>query len=314
MDDSLAISRANNIGAMARRRRFVHNAEAKPARRAPLDDGILEYFSVSRATEIRWSHATNSAEALAEALTNSVHMIEADILMGTTMTEPETCPIMAHPPQTSSNLSFEEFILSVTNHSGSKKGVKLDFKDPEAVIPCLKFLKTLEFHAPVVINADIWNGPGHKTKVRFIPSEFFDACKQYGPTNVVLSVGWSTGKNALILFGCGGYRMYHVEEALGDIANAYPWPERCPPITFPLQAILARQMSEAARKKLFAAGSITLWGEARDSDTKWASKLTDGAVYIDTAPAGWQANYLVSYTAPVLLCLVLLLLQGVVFF
>jgi len=45
---------------------------------------------------------------------------------------------MAHPPQTDSDLTFTEW-LRASLLSG--KGLKLDFKTPNAVEPCLKILK-----------------------------------------------------------------------------------------------------------------------------------------------------------------------------
>ena len=66
---------------------------------------------------------------------DSSMFIEADILM-----DPSTKrPIMAHPPQTSSDLTFAEFLqLSQT----TSKGLKLDFKDINAITSCLIELET----------------------------------------------------------------------------------------------------------------------------------------------------------------------------
>ena len=86
--------------------------------------------------------------------------------MGVCSSYPTTVAIMTHPPNTVSDLSFEDFILSIHNENNSindkaeKKGVKLDFKDPNAVVCCLKFLKSISFDAPVFVNADIWTGNG----------------------------------------------------------------------------------------------------------------------------------------------------------
>jgi hypothetical protein len=68
-------------------------------------------------------------------------MIEADVSMGTvTGREGIFLPIMAHPPFKSSDLSLEEF-LDITLNSRSPKGIKLDFKDMEAVEMSLKTIK-----------------------------------------------------------------------------------------------------------------------------------------------------------------------------
>ncbi len=69
-------------------------------------------------------------------------MIEADVSMGTvTGREGKFLPIMAHPPFKSSDLSLEEF-LDITLSSRTPKGIKLDFKDMEAVELSLKTIKT----------------------------------------------------------------------------------------------------------------------------------------------------------------------------
>ena len=60
--------------------------------------------------------------------------IEADILIGSS----SNGPIMAHPPHTTSDLTFSEFLREVQSTS---KGLKLDFKDINALQPCLNELE-----------------------------------------------------------------------------------------------------------------------------------------------------------------------------
>lgn len=56
-------------------------------------------------------------------------------------------PIMGHPPNTTSDLSLEEFVTAVIAHNDkdenkdSKKGIKLDFKTTEAITKSVAFLK-----------------------------------------------------------------------------------------------------------------------------------------------------------------------------
>ncbi|CAF1546911.1 unnamed protein product, partial [Rotaria sordida] len=59
--------------------------------------------------------------------------IEADILIGSSSPD----PIMAHPPNKTSDLTFSEFLKQVKS---SSKGLKLDFKDINALQPCLDAL------------------------------------------------------------------------------------------------------------------------------------------------------------------------------
>lgn len=60
--------------------------------------------------------------------------IEADILIGASV----DAPIMAHPPHTTSDLTFSDFLRGVRL---SSKGLKLDFKDINALQPCLNELE-----------------------------------------------------------------------------------------------------------------------------------------------------------------------------
>ncbi len=60
--------------------------------------------------------------------------IEADILL---LEDKHDEPIMAHPPDTESDLKFSEW-LKLCLPSG--KGLKLDFKTHNSVLPCLKSL------------------------------------------------------------------------------------------------------------------------------------------------------------------------------
>ena len=93
---------------------------------------------------VRWSHATNSVSKLREALDGKAYdMIEADVQWGTligghfanvAMTEG---PIMAHPPATSSDLSFDAFLETIIARNrkvpDSQLGLKLDFKGTSAM-------------------------------------------------------------------------------------------------------------------------------------------------------------------------------------
>lgn len=112
----------------------------------------LHYFpSVENdASRITWAHAVNSREKLDEALKSeynsqckhfftffflgSLLFIEADILIGSE----SSLPIMAHPPHTTSDLTFSDFLKELKS---TTKGLKLDFKDINALQPCLEQLE-----------------------------------------------------------------------------------------------------------------------------------------------------------------------------
>lgn len=173
---------------------------------------------------LRWAHSTCSKDDLEKALLDEdINAIEADIVMGhhhkveeeyNEMTAKEdeassstitnsisttTEPIMAHPPNSISDLSFEGFIhrcMTKEEHSTTKdcprqprqhhyKHLKLDFKDVETIEPALNTLKksmiidndennsnsnsnststTTSFDKSIFLNADIIKGPGCNTR------------------------------------------------------------------------------------------------------------------------------------------------------
>ncbi|NXY46257.1 F151B protein, partial [Ceuthmochares aereus] len=73
-------------------------------------------------------------------------------------------PIMAHPPETDSDITLEEWLNEIVH---TDKGIKLDFKSLEAVRPSMKLLERVEQHLrrPVWINADILPGPNGNNAV-----------------------------------------------------------------------------------------------------------------------------------------------------
>ncbi|GMH59784.1 hypothetical protein TrST_g1593 [Triparma strigata] len=70
---------------------------------------------------------------------------------------------MAHPPSRSSELPFSTF-LKTCQSNVPRKHLKLDFKEIEAVEPCLKMLKdhpAIEGQG-IYLNADVLPGPGNR--------------------------------------------------------------------------------------------------------------------------------------------------------
>jgi hypothetical protein len=101
---------------------------------------MIRYFKLSNndASYLTWAHAVNNKKLLDESLQNSdIKFIEADILF---IEEKHTQPIMAHPPLVDSDLTFSEW-LNKTKTSG--KGLKLDFKSANSILPCLSMLNSL---------------------------------------------------------------------------------------------------------------------------------------------------------------------------
>lgn len=123
------------------------------------NEKILEYFKIDDldASKVTWAHRVNSREKLEQAFNGKIdyaffskdfpfvtfHLaidksmfLEADILF---IEELHSEPIMAHPPETQSDLKFSEW-LDLTIHQG--RGLKLDFKTANSIKPCLKLLNS----------------------------------------------------------------------------------------------------------------------------------------------------------------------------
>ncbi len=153
----------------------------------PSPGNFLDYFARNYGTavpgEILWSHAVNDTAKLQRVLDdNTVMIIESDIRISS-----DKQIIAAHPPALDSDLTLAGLLTAVKN---SSKGLKLDFKDPEAVIPSLKALGDLGLENPVILNADILQGNG-AAQSRFEAGIFISACQGLYP-NGFLSLGWTT--------------------------------------------------------------------------------------------------------------------------
>ncbi|XP_061907022.1 protein FAM151B isoform X3 [Entelurus aequoreus] len=99
---------------------------------------------------------SNGRTKATQIVKGPTHMIEADILMRGS--DPKE-PIMAHPPDTDSDITLKEWLERVRLHN---KGVKLDFKSLEAVSLSASMLQKVlsQVRVPVWVNADILPGPG----------------------------------------------------------------------------------------------------------------------------------------------------------
>ncbi|XP_031610259.1 protein FAM151B isoform X1 [Oreochromis aureus] len=200
-------------------------------------DQTLDYFFsrsfITRmdAAEVSWSHAANSRSRLAEALTGPSLMIEADIVMRGR--DPKE-PIMAHPPDTDSDITLREWLEGVKEYG---KGIKLDFKSMEAVSPSLVLLQEVltEPYRPVWINADIFSGPGGQ--IGPLQRHTFLSVVTRLPSHTVLSLGWTTGWTAGTDNPGYSWDMVHMMEKIcRDLKH---------PVTFPVRAaLLAKSFSQ----------------------------------------------------------------------
>ncbi|KAK3593247.1 hypothetical protein CHS0354_012338 [Potamilus streckersoni] len=155
--------------------------------------GAMQFFKLTDASKIKWSHSTNSRKQLQDALQGDFMMIKADILLQGQGTENQTnVPIMAHPPNIYSDITFDEWIDAVV--LSGKKGLELDFKSIEAVEPTLMLLaqRRAKLTIPVWLNADVLQGPDGPT-VTVTANRFLEICLKYFP-EATLSLGFTTSK------------------------------------------------------------------------------------------------------------------------
>ena len=205
------------------------------------------HFGCMEPRNVCWAHGVNSSEALDVALADaSCHMIEADLLIRGASTRSSKAAarwkaagsstgaltardvIMCHPPAVDGDLTFDQFFKRVflAVKAGRRVGLKLDFKDADAVLPCVRLLRDSNVgiydasyvgaHAstrrmPLWLNADVIRGPGGRPP---IPGEQFVArCLEHCPS-ATLSLGWTTSGTPRL-----GYSRRMVEQMRALTAN-----------------------------------------------------------------------------------------------
>ncbi|XP_060764012.1 protein FAM151B isoform X2 [Neoarius graeffei] len=212
---------------------YFMKSEAPSRASASMAERTVGYFLKTgalkerSAADIRWAHAANSKRRISEALRDSTHMIEADVLLRGR--EPKE-PIMAHPPDNDSDITLQDWLKMVVN---SDKGIKLDFKSQEAVVESMALLDKVrdQLKGPVWINADILPGPGG-TNAPLDAQAFLQAVAMKAEGDV-LSLGWTTGwspnKNNP---GYSWEMVQQMEAVCKDLTQ---------PVTFPVRAALLPQ-------------------------------------------------------------------------
>ncbi|XP_009081011.1 PREDICTED: protein FAM151B, partial [Acanthisitta chloris] len=153
-------------------------------------------------------------------------MVEADVLLrGGTRRSGE--PILAHPPETDSDITLQEWLAEMAS---TNKGIKLDFKSLEAVQPSLELLGQVEqcLRRPVWLNADILPGPNGSCAA-LDATAFLSTVTSSFP-DVTLSLGWTTGWQPNQLNE--GYSWPAVR-AMAEVCHVLPQP-----VTFPVRATL----------------------------------------------------------------------------
>ncbi|GFY39885.1 protein FAM151B [Trichonephila inaurata madagascariensis] len=192
------------------------------------------------ASEVTWSHAVNSRAELDRELNGSTHFLEADVSLGLlTGNEFGTLiPIMAHPPDTVSDISLETWIDTVISRN-TGKGVKLDFKSANVVEPSLMILQKYsdKLNFSLWLNADILYGPIHASIIPVKYDLFLIHCHQYFPT-AVHSVGWTTNWFHSFPPETWHYEWMHVRK-MADVIRCFGYENHYPSFTFPVRGIFA---------------------------------------------------------------------------
>jgi hypothetical protein len=169
-----------------------------------------------------WAHSTCTIKDLKDSLRDdSITAIESDILMGTTNDsfQQQRQPIMAHPPERTSDLTFKNFIhltRTATTH------LKLDVKEKECIQSILEIVRN-ERLAPeraLFFNADILPGPGVRDEVPITPEAFLKPILSFieetkGTDVCAFSLGWRTDCRSLF-----GYTEDDVN-AMRDLIHQY---------------------------------------------------------------------------------------------
>lgn len=248
-------------------------------------------------TKIVWAHAVNSQADLIKALTSDdIMMLEGDVVMGNlnhSNSNMTNVPIMAHPPDTESDLSLEEFLSSVL-HNGTK-GVKLDFKSVEAFENSKPILaqRQKEFKVPLFLNADILPGPVNATTTVVDSKSFLTGAIATFPQSV-LSVGWTTRYGSEFNITEGQYTKEQIQKMIDTLSEN----KVSQSITYPVRAGLAANDISAIKTLMensssFGNVSLTIWSSHGDHvDTKKLSELIKAIgvdkVYVDVPEEVWN--------------------------
>lgn len=217
---------------------------------------VLKFFDLTDGLELSWAHAVNSQLKLKAAFSGNSMMLEADVLLH----PKDGTPLMAHPPNTNSDLSLVQFLKKTI---GSGKGIKLDFKVTAVVEPSLRILSdqmTAQHGAtnPIWLNADILSGPCQTDCNDPVdPEVFLSLCAKYFPS-ATLSVGWTTGK--YISPEKDGYHWHLVQPMKELLSNLTQ------PITFAIRANLIGNSIEQLMWLLGLSEDYTLTIWSADSD------------------------------------------------
>ena len=188
--------------------------------------------------EQTWAHSVCSEAELRSAIEdNSITAIESDIMFGTITSTDDTStklqPVMAHPPDKTSDLSFQTFIERLIDDTKLKKHVKLDIKEIECLEPMMDTLRDVfksvkDNQRAVFLNADILPGPGKREDPLIKGDDFIETCMKLiedgsgsNASFCAFSLGWRTDPRSEF-----GYTTDDVK-AMEELIVRYSLPDRC---------------------------------------------------------------------------------------
>ncbi|CAD1475361.1 unnamed protein product, partial [Heterotrigona itama] len=211
-------------------------------------------------TKIVWAHAVNNKTLLENALkTADIMMLEADVTIAN-----NTTPIMAHPPENTSDLTLEEFLDKVITKNVTK-GIKLDFKSIEAFNASKPILDKVRNNItfPVFLNADILAGPVNANATPVNAVSFLTEAKAY--SEYTLSVGWTTRYEAKDNATEARYTEKQIQEMI-DILKKQNITQ---PITYPVRAGLAANDIKVIKSLMEKSSemknaTLTIWSSEGD--------------------------------------------------
>ncbi|XP_068973755.1 protein FAM151B isoform X2 [Bombus flavifrons] len=241
-------------------------------------------------TKIVWEHAVNSKEKLDNALVSAnVNMLEADVTLGIlngTSDNSTLIPIMAHPPESKSNLSLDDFLNTVIKRNVTK-GIKLDFKSIDAFNASISILEKVRNNTkfPVFLNADILPGPVNASTTPVNAKSFVSQAMAF--PEYTLSVGWTTRYGTKDNVTGGQY----TEQQIQDMINILKEQKVTQPITYPVRAGLAANSTKVIKSlmensSLTSNVTLTVWSSEGDKvDAEALSTLIQDIgvkkVYVD---------------------------------
>ncbi|NWY67228.1 F151B protein, partial [Erithacus rubecula] len=139
-------------------------------------------------------------------------------------------PILAHPPDTDSDITLQEWLACM---AGTDKGIKLDFKSLAAVGPSLELLGRLgpAPARPVWLNGDVLPGP--RGSCAPLDARAFLGAVTSACPDATLSLGWTTACHpGLVPCVSPGYQWPMVQE-MSQLCHPLSQP-----VTFPVRAAL----------------------------------------------------------------------------